>query len=297
MDRLDVQPHAPNPIRPPSPPQSPYTVHEGRLRGPGVFFAPTADKFYRRPRLVRGRPVAIVLHYTAVRANVRPVKDLKKLLRKAGDHLDDGDGAISALQLRLEHRVGNIPDAVSLTLQNAGRPKRKASWCLCIGAEPMDDGTIPVCQYSPDFDEVGTWHAGSPATWEMRKRYRGRIWETSRGEIRWDGRNYAWPRVDVPGGGMATLGNVNPWVIGIECMCLGRMNLAKRIKYPSVPTAKIDGKLYEQPSPEQLVTLRNVIAALRVEYGDAPVWGHRDLTPWSRSDPWPPYPTEVKVST
>jgi hypothetical protein len=281
----------PDPIRV-ARPQSLYSVERGRLRGPGVFYAPTADKLYRRPQTVRGRPVAVVLHYTAVRASTRPIVDLRGLLRKAGDHLDDGDGAISALQLRLENRVGSIPDAVSLCLQNATKPKRKASWCICIGADPVDDGTIPICQYSPDMDEVGTWHAGSPKTWQMRKKYAGRAWKTSRGEVRWDGRNYQWPRVTI-GHVQTALANVNAYTIGIEMMCVGRMGLRKRLQYPDVPTTKIDGVLYEQPSAAQLAALRNVLVALRARYGRIPVWGHRDLTPWSRSDPWPPYPAEL----
>lgn len=267
-----------------------YTVSGGVLRGPSTFHVPTGTKFYRRPDVLHGRPVGVVLHYTACRASVRPIVDLARLIRRAGDRLDDGNGAISALQSRLENRTGSIPDAVSLTVQNAGRD-RKASWCLCIGAERLDDGTVPVVQYSPSLSTCGTWHAGSPATWQMRRRYGGRTWKTSRGDVRWDGREYRWPRVDVGGG--FVIGSPNAWTIGIEMMSLGRMPVHKRIGWPGVPVGLYGGVYYEQPSAVQLATLRNVLSALRAAYGPLPVWGHRDLTPWNRTDPWPPYPTDL----
>lgn len=287
-DELDVLPLGPRPARPdPFVPHPKYTIRDGRLRGPGVLYAPTSVKFYRRPPVLEGRPVAIVEHYTAVRAPVRPLKDLGKLLMRAEERLDNTTGAIDELELELL-KLGCIPDAVSLTLQNAGK-KRGASWCFVIGAEPLEDGTIPICQYNPHLEQFGTWHAGSPPTWKMRKRYRNRTFRTSRGEIRWDGRNYRWPEVELPNGDRTVLGNVNPYVLGIEYMNLGKMTLKKRLRYPNVPTVKIDGKLYEQPSRAQLAARSALLACLAEAFGDPPRWGHRDLVPWGKVDPTPPY--------
>jgi hypothetical protein len=267
-----------------------FSVREGVLRGPGVFYCPTAVKFYMRPQHWAYHPVAIVHHFTACHASTRPIVHLSKLLRRADHRLDNEAGAIDALHNRLV-RIGSIPDVVSLVLQNAGKPKL-SSWCIGVGSDVMDDGHVAVVQYSPNLDTCGTMHAGSPKTWQMRKRrYGKRTWKTSRGETRWDGRRYRWPNVAGPNSARV-LTNANPYTIGIEAMNFGRMTTAKRLRYPGRELVKVDGKWYERPSDLQLSTIRGVIAALRTEYDALPVWGHMDLVPWNRSDPWPPYPAD-----
>jgi hypothetical protein len=276
-----------------------YEVRDGILHGPGVFYCPTNWKFYKRPDDFVDHPVSVVLHYTACRASVRKITDLPKLIRKAEAYLDNEDGEIDQLYNQL-CRLGEIPDAVSLTLQNAAK-SRKASWCLCIGAEPLPDGLIPVVQYSPHLGRFGTWHAGSPATWEMRKPkikggmgLSGRTFNTSRGETRWDGRNYRWPEVTNPETGIKkVLSNSNHYTIGVEAMNVGPYGAERRLKWPGLPRGVYGGKTYEKPSTAHLDTLSAVTRALRDEYGDLPVWGHSDLVPWSKRDPAPPYSLDI----
>ena len=86
MDRLDVHPLGPGPVpnRLESTVRDPvYRIENGRLVGPGVIYAPTSWKTYRRPAWCGSRPLVAVLHYTAVLASTRPMRDLDKLLKKA----------------------------------------------------------------------------------------------------------------------------------------------------------------------------------------------------------------------
>jgi len=288
MDRLDVLPFGPDPVRPDPFTETPkYEIRDGRLWGPGVYYCPTLTKRYERPVAFQGKPVAVVDHYTGIHASDRPIVHLKKLIRRASRRLDNSEGAIDALELQLI-RLGHIPDAVSLTLQNAGK-KRGASWCLCIGSVPLEDGTIPICQYSPDLNLFGTWHAGSPATWEMRKRFRGRVWRNSLGQTRWDGREYRWPVVDAGDGDSFVVVNPNPLTVGVETMSFGPMGLSRRLRYRDVPLVEVNGRFYEKPSEAQLRTRAGVFKAIARAFGPIPIWGHRDIVPWSKTDPTPPY--------
>lgn len=297
-----------------------YHVSGGRITGDGVFYAPTATKVYPRPKLWEGKPAAIVLHYTAVHASNRNLKSLDKLLRRAHDTLFDEEGALDDLRQDLDD-VGYIPDAVSLSLQNAGKD-RGASWCICVGSQPLPDGKLPVCQYSPNFEKFGTWHAGSPPTWKARQKYGKTPFYTYEGVMRWDGSDYVWPRVAVPddSGDSVVISNVNAYTIGIEMMNVGKYTATQKYRYPDLPAVwvasccgnqrrahsekapakeecPICGKLvkwvlYEEPSDLMVKTLRDIVSALRKEYGDIPVWGHCDVSK-TKPDPWPPFPNDL----
>jgi len=264
-------------------------VEGGILKGDGALYVPTGVKFYNRPSLFVGRPVAIMLHYTGCHASNRPLKDWDKIVGTADYRLDDTAGAIIDLKLMCEE-IGYIPDAVSLCIQNAMR-SRNASWCICVGSQTLPDGHLPVAQYSPNLSSCGTMNAGSPTQlWRARKKYGKKVYKTSRDEVRWDGKNYEWPEIELPddSGNTLILSNVNSYVIGIEMMNLGPYGLAKRLKYPGLPKVKVGSRWYEQPSELMIETLKELISAIRAEYGDIPVWGHLDVTK-GKIDPWPPF--------
>ena len=288
MDRLDVQPLNPGIRTDRNGAEPVYRIEKGRLVGPGVFYCPTGWKSYARPEGFVGAPAAYLEHFTAVHASERPLKDFDKLVARAGDRLDNEGGAIDALWTQVM-RLGYIPDALSLTLQNATKD-RKASWCLCCGSVPLPDGTLPVVQYSPNLDTHGTMNAGSPATWKARKKYGKKPFLTTRGETRWDGRNYRWPEVEDPETGKPrVLVNCNPYIVGVEYTLFGPMNKAKRLRYPNVPTFKVDGRYYEKPSDAMLETRAAIYDALKRAYGDdLPAWQHRDLVP-HKIDAIPPF--------
>jgi hypothetical protein len=135
-------------------------------------------------------------------------------------------------------------------------------------------------------------HGGTPSQlWRARKKFGKKEFRTSTGELRWDGRRYAWPVVEVPETNAETvvISNVNPYVIGIEVMNIGIYGKRKKIQYPGLPTVEMDGRIYERPSNLMVDTLRELIKAIRERYGPIPIWGHKDLTP-SKIDPWPPIP-------
>lgn len=290
MDMLDVQPLAPGhrtqrltgEIMPE------FDIVDGVLRGPGTMHCPTGTKFYNRPDGFQNYPAAVVQHFTACHASVRPLVDFDKLVNLAGDRLDNCDGAIDALYVKVV-RLGFIPDALSLTLQNATK-ERNSSWCLCVGSIPLPSGELPVVQYSPHLGYFGTMNAGSPATWKARKKYGNKPFLTTRGEVRWDGRDYAWPVVTDSDGNKRTLDNVNAFCVGVELMNFGPMNLVKRLRYPMTPTVQIDGRWYEQPSDLMVATWQGIVRALRRAYRpDLPVYQHRDLVP-HKIDAVPPFP-------
>jgi len=305
-----------------------YTIRNGKLEGPGVFYIPTSVKFYKRPSLWVGRPVCVALHYTGCHSPNKNLKKLNGILDQADDRLLLEKDTLDRL-IAMCDEIGYIPDAVGLTLQNAGK-KRWASWCLCIGSQPLPDGTLPIVQYSPDLSAYGTMHAGTPdRLWAARKKLGSKPFSTSRGEPRWDGKNYGWPIIDVPGTEETTIvRNINSYSIGMEVMHLGLYGVVMKVKYPGLPSywgalcaschevstadkkpshgkclycgKKVKYRQYEKPSSLQVRTVGRVIEAIRDEYGNIPTWGHRDFTK-AKVDPWPPFPRyslgEENVST
>lgn len=297
-------------------PTGQYEIKEGVLKGEGVFYVPTGTKFYERPKPFVANPAGIALHYTTVHAANRKLKSFDGLVEAADCRLNDTEGAIIDLKLACEE-IGYIPDAVSLCMQNATKRKRMASWCFCVGSQPLPDGRIPIAQYSPNLDRLGTWHAGSPKTWRARKVWGKKTRRTSRGYVRWDGYNYCWPEVEVPGtnGDTLVISNVNPYTIGIELMNVGPYRPHQRLRYPGLPTVwasfccgnilkankkpskrrcpicdkRLKFRLYEKPSVQMIKTLKDLVKAIRERYGNIPVWGHQDIVK-TKIDPWPPFP-------
>jgi len=286
-DRLDLIPGGPKPIPNAGSMESPgrYRIEDGRLIGPDVIYAPTSWKYYDRPEWTGGKPLVVQNHYTAVIASHRTIKDLDKLLAKA----KIVPSCVDELRSDLE-AIGFIPDAVSLCLQNAGKP-RKASWEICIGMEK--DGRVFVCQYTPNFETVGSWNAGPGKLWEWRKKYKGQVIKTLDGDIRFDGKNVQWPHVTDAHGKDRIVWSPNAVGFGIEIMNVGQIG-AKRLKaHPSwknLPTVTVGKRVYQKPSELQVQTWIEVLRAV-VEAYSIPVeliGRHNDYTP-KKVDPQPPF--------
>lgn len=284
-DRLDIQP-GPRPIRRSCSLATPFDVVDGRLTGPSTFYAPTSFKFYRRPSWLPDRPAVIVLHYTAVLADTRPIVDIDRLLRNASIEYE----AREALRSKLV-TFGEIPDCVALTLQNANKP-RKASWCLCIGSKSID-GLVPVVQYSPDLRFFGTMHAGPGKLWKWRKRYRGKTIVDLDGNTRWDGKNIMGPVAVDKDGNEVVIYTPNPPGVGIEVMNVGPLGAGRLIAHPSwrkLPRKQYGKRWFHEPSDEQrrtvVLVLRALVNAFAVE--SHLIGRHEDYVP-TKIDPEPPF--------
>lgn len=284
-DRLDLG-RGPRPIHFSNSPR--FRIVNGKLVGPGVIYAPTSFKFYRRPDWCGSKPLVAVLHYTAVLASNRPMRDLEKLLKKASIEYEALPGIHDAVG-----RIGHIPDCLSLSLQNACK-KRKASWCFCIGLDETPDGEYTyVTQYSPDLRHFGTMHAGPGKLWKWKKKYRGRQILTQDGDVRWDGKKALWPMVPDKSGQERLIWTPNPSGVGLEIMNVGPLGFKRIAAHPSwrkLPKVKVGNRTYHKPSQAIMNTTIEVLRALHNEYGIEPQFfgRHQDYTP-KKVDPEPPF--------
>jgi len=235
----------------------------------------------------------VVLHYTAVHAASRKPAALDRF----SDLLD---GQKHETVRELVESDGRIPPALALSLGNANRPRRKASWDVTVGK----DGLVVQCnQLSPTN---ATWHAGRSLK-DYRERYGRKDLSTSSGGLVYDGDAKAFTSPVFPGGEI--MGSGNTFTVGIELESWGRVykkrgRFCRRVKAAFKPVdlnadevIKVGRRYYERISDAQYEALLKVARAYR-DHFELPreAWfSHADIVPDRRVDPEPPLEMEAFV--
>ncbi|MGF1467265.1 MAG: N-acetylmuramoyl-L-alanine amidase [Sandaracinaceae bacterium] len=240
-----------------------------------------------------GKPVGVVLHYTAVRARPRPASDLahfRPLLSAEPAQTVD----------KLVGDLGSIPSGLALSLQNARRATRRASWDFLIERS----GLVVQCNTRPS--SLYTWHAGRSLSSFAR---RGRdvhatdAWTGERTLV-YDHSRRGFVHPVLPDRRVPI--NPNPYVLGIEVESWGKVVPRRHGYYQryrkdgqvhfrktelGIPDVeRIGSDTYERISAEQHAALLSLARAIVSTYGIAPEgWlGHREIRPDNRVDPEPP---------
>ncbi len=232
----------------------------------------------------------VVVHYTAVHAASRKPERLAVF-----DKLLDGQEFENVRSFVEEQ--GRIPSGLMISLGNANKPARKASWDITVGK----DGLVVQCNLKPTTD--ATWHAGRSLNGYVEK-FGSRDMKDHRGTLVYDGVTKAFVAPVFPDG--SVMGSGNTYTIGIELENWGRVFkkngvFCRKVKggYKSVglqshEVLKVGRRYYERVSDAQYRALLGVARALRDHYNipESSWFSHADIVPDRRVDPDPPLDME-----